>query len=59
VGLTMEYRTADTCTLHGDAFIFPTPGAPTLHHFENAEGEIVDAGSQITSFLCQECTACE
>ncbi|KAH7139235.1 hypothetical protein B0J11DRAFT_38597 [Dendryphion nanum] len=49
---------AETCTSHGDAFIDPTPGAPTLRHFTNVNGEVIDAGSQITSFLCQECTAC-
>ncbi|KAF2016087.1 hypothetical protein BU24DRAFT_193328 [Aaosphaeria arxii CBS 175.79] len=51
---------AETCTLHGDAFIQPTPSAPNLHEFNNpATGETVDAGNQITSYLCQECTACQ
>jgi thiamine biosynthesis lipoprotein ApbE len=51
--------TADTCTLHGDAFIDPTPGAPDLHHFlDPATGQVIDAGSQMTSFLCQQCTTC-
>ncbi|KAF2808501.1 uncharacterized protein BDZ99DRAFT_56983 [Mytilinidion resinicola] len=49
--------TAESCTLHGDAFINP-PGEATLHHFTDAEGVVVDAGAAITSFLCQECTSC-
>ncbi|KAF2727166.1 hypothetical protein EJ04DRAFT_147953 [Polyplosphaeria fusca] len=52
--------TADTCTTHGDAFIDPTPGAPDLHHFEDpATQEVIDAGSKITSLLCQQCTGCQ
>ncbi|KAF2191387.1 hypothetical protein K469DRAFT_656235 [Zopfia rhizophila CBS 207.26] len=51
--------TADSCTPHGDAFIDPTPGAPDLHHFDDpATGQNIDAGSKMTSFLCQECTGC-
>jgi hypothetical protein len=51
--------TADECTLHGDAFINPTPGAPTLHHFDDpATGANIDAGSTMTSFKCQQCTTC-
>ncbi|KAF2791537.1 hypothetical protein K505DRAFT_248723 [Melanomma pulvis-pyrius CBS 109.77] len=51
--------TAATCTLHGDAFIDPTPGAPDLHHFDDpATGANIDAGSSLSSFLCQECTGC-
>ncbi|KAF2111750.1 hypothetical protein BDV96DRAFT_602799 [Lophiotrema nucula] len=51
--------TAEKCTTHGDAFVEPTPGAPTLHHFDDpATGTNMDAGSNMTSFLCQECTNC-
>ncbi|KAF2712198.1 hypothetical protein K504DRAFT_531334 [Pleomassaria siparia CBS 279.74] len=51
--------TADTCSLHGDAFVYPTPGAPTLHHFDDpATGTQIDAGSTFTSFLCQQCSGC-
>jgi hypothetical protein len=49
--------TADTCTPHGDAFV-DSAGAPDLHAFETVSGEVVDAGSQITSFLCQQCDNC-
>lgn len=54
----MDYSSADTCTLHGDAFINPTPAAPTLHQFVNVDGVVVDAGSSITSLLCQGCSTC-
>ncbi|KAF2496118.1 hypothetical protein BU16DRAFT_526642 [Lophium mytilinum] len=50
--------TADECTLHGDAFVYP-PGETNLHQFKDpASGNVVDAGKLITSFLCQECTSC-
>ncbi|KAF2678450.1 hypothetical protein K458DRAFT_317008 [Lentithecium fluviatile CBS 122367] len=51
--------TADTCTPHGDAFIWPDTNAPTLHHYVDVQGNVVDAGASLTSFLCQVCTACE
>ncbi|PSN71884.1 hypothetical protein BS50DRAFT_583508 [Corynespora cassiicola Philippines] len=50
--------TADTCTPHGDAFVYPDTGAPDLHNFVDANGQTVDAGSQATSFVCQECDTC-
>ncbi|KAF2268024.1 hypothetical protein CC78DRAFT_565808 [Lojkania enalia] len=51
--------TADSCTPHGDAFIWPTDGAPNLHQFDDpATGETTNAGSRMTSFLCQQCTGC-
>ncbi|KAF2244312.1 hypothetical protein BU26DRAFT_522981 [Trematosphaeria pertusa] len=51
--------TAENCTMHGDAFIWPDTNAPTLHHFDDpATQENIDAGSTMTSFLCQECTNC-
>ncbi|KAF2198352.1 hypothetical protein GQ43DRAFT_164724 [Delitschia confertaspora ATCC 74209] len=51
--------TAPTCTNHGDAFIDPTPGVADLHHFNDpATGTVMDAGSQITSLLCQKCSSC-
>ena len=57
--LIVNFSSAETCTSHGDAFVDPTPGAPTLRHFTSpATGEVIDAGSQITSLYCQECTAC-
>ncbi|KAF2473290.1 uncharacterized protein BDR25DRAFT_302244 [Lindgomyces ingoldianus] len=51
--------TADSCTTHGDAFIWPDSGAPNLHHWDDvATGQNIDAGSMMTSFLCQECSGC-
>ncbi|KAF1942782.1 hypothetical protein EJ02DRAFT_488350 [Clathrospora elynae] len=52
--------TRDSCTAHGDAFVNPTPGAPTMHtnFTDPADGENVDVGSMMSSFLCQECLNC-
>ncbi|OCL04904.1 hypothetical protein AOQ84DRAFT_299935 [Glonium stellatum] len=43
---------AETCTAQGDAFV-QYPGTPDLRNYNG-----VDIGDSITSFLCQECTAC-
>ncbi|ORY17753.1 hypothetical protein BCR34DRAFT_596628 [Clohesyomyces aquaticus] len=52
--------TADTCTMHGDSFIFPDTNAPDLRHWDDpATGTIIDAGAGFTSFKCQMCTNCQ
>ena len=51
--------TADTCTMHGDAFVDPE-GVATLHtdFTDPATGEEEDVGNLMTSFLCQPCSTC-
>ena len=49
--------TADSCTPHGDAFV-QYPGVTDLYSYTDVNGNMIDAGNSMTSFLCQECTAC-
>lgn len=52
------YSTADTCTMHGDVFIFPDEPVADLRRYTTVTGRVVDAGSTVTSLLCQECNGC-
>ncbi len=51
--MPLPFSSAPTCTLHGDAFI-QYPGTGNLRNYNGQ-----DVGDNITSFLCQECTACQ
>ncbi|KAF1959605.1 hypothetical protein CC80DRAFT_590813 [Byssothecium circinans] len=54
-GLTFS---EDTCTLHGDAMLVPESPISDAHHYTTVSEEVVDLGNELTSLLCQQCTAC-